>query len=41
VTTVRVLRTDRADEDAIVGSLCAYLLIALAFASLYAALEDA
>jgi hypothetical protein len=39
VITTHVLRSERADGDTIVGSLCAYLLVALAFASLYAALE--
>jgi hypothetical protein len=36
-----VLRSERADEDTLVDSLCAHLLIALAFTSLYAALEAA
>lgn len=37
--TSQVVRSERADEDTVVGSICAYLFIALAFASLYAALE--
>jgi voltage-gated potassium channel Kch len=34
----RVVRSQRADEETVVGSICAYLFIALAFASLYTAL---
>jgi hypothetical protein len=37
--TQRVLGAERAHADTIAGSVCAYLLLALAFASLYAALE--
>lgn len=38
VAGVRVVQADRADEDAVVGSICVYLLASLAFAALYAAL---
>jgi hypothetical protein len=36
---VRVVRSERADEETVVGSICAYLFIALAFASLFTTLE--
>ena len=35
----RVLYAERADEDVVVGSICAYLLAALSFASIYAGIE--
>jgi hypothetical protein len=37
--TSQVVRSEHADEETVVGSICAYLFIALAFASLYASLE--
>jgi len=39
VVTGAVLRTERVTEDTLLGSLCAYLFICLAFASLYQAAE--
>jgi voltage-gated potassium channel Kch len=35
----RVVRSERADEDTVIGSICAYLFIAYAFTSVYAALD--
>ena len=36
--SAQVVSSERADEDTVVGSICAYLFIALAFASLYTAI---
>jgi voltage-gated potassium channel Kch len=37
--TARVVRSERADVATVIGSICAYLLIAFAFTSLYVGLE--
>ncbi|MBW2244210.1 MAG: two pore domain potassium channel family protein [Deltaproteobacteria bacterium] len=37
----RVVHAERVDEDVVVGSICAYVLAAIAFAAIYAGLERA